>query len=93
MVALHDVRSNLHRRQLVRRSVLLAPLAAGGVDAPSRGALGSSGVDHPPHLLVEGAEDGFGLDMINEFRRFAGMSPAAYFERSPGQRDLFVGNF
>jgi AraC-like DNA-binding protein len=31
--------------------------------------------------------------MINEFRRFAGMSPAAYFERSPGQRDLFVGNF
>ena len=31
--------------------------------------------------------------MINEFRRFTGMSPAAYFERPPGQDDLFVGNF
>ncbi len=31
--------------------------------------------------------------MINEFRRFTGMSPAAYFGRPPGQDDLFVGNF
>jgi AraC-like DNA-binding protein len=31
--------------------------------------------------------------MINEFRRFTGMSPTAYFERPPGQDSLFVGNF
>ena len=31
--------------------------------------------------------------MINEFRRFTGVSPAAYFERPPGQDDLFFGNF
>jgi AraC-like DNA-binding protein len=31
--------------------------------------------------------------MINEFRRFTGASPAAYFERPPGQDGFFVGNF
>lgn len=31
--------------------------------------------------------------MINDFKRFTGASPAAFFERAPGVDNFFVGNF
>jgi AraC-like DNA-binding protein len=31
--------------------------------------------------------------MINDFKRFTGVSPAAFFERPPGLDNFFVGNF